>query len=62
MPKQGYYVEWNGDCWQSVFPAHQAHLSNLHETPEDAASYIEECAGPVFVETLPRPFVNGRTP
>jgi hypothetical protein len=41
---QGYFIEHNGDCWQSVFPAWQAELSQLHTTIEDALSYmITEC-------------------
>lgn len=44
MTMQGYYVEHNGDCWQSVFPESEAHKSQLHRTRADAAVYmIDEC-------------------
>jgi hypothetical protein len=37
---QGYFIEWNGDCWQSVFPEHEAHYSQLHESVADALDYM----------------------
>jgi len=42
MKKQGYYVEHNGDCWQSIFPSREAHLSQNHVTVADAQEYIQE--------------------
>ena len=42
--KQGYFVEHNGDCWQSVFPANEANKSQLHTTIIDALDYmVQEC-------------------
>lgn len=39
-----YCIEHNGDCWQSVFPTREAHLSQLHVTIEDALAYmVGEC-------------------
>lgn len=39
-----YYVEHNGDCWQSVFPTAEAAKSQLHVTVSDALDYmISEC-------------------
>lgn len=40
--KEGYYIEHNGDCWQSVFPEKEAHLSQLHDTIGDALEYFRE--------------------
>jgi hypothetical protein len=41
---QGYFVEWNGDCWQSVFPESEARKSQLHQTWKDAvACMTREC-------------------
>lgn len=37
---EGYYVEWNGDCWQSVFPTSLAECSQLHSTVDDACLYM----------------------
>jgi hypothetical protein len=46
---EGYYVEHNGDCWQSVFPSKEARQSALHTTVDDALTYmIEECGVPSF--------------
>lgn len=42
--KEGYYVEHNGCCWQSVFPSSEQEKSQLHDTVEDAIEYMtEEC-------------------
>ena len=39
-----YYVEWNGDCWQSVFPSWQSELSALHASASEAVHYlIDDC-------------------
>lgn len=47
MHLEGYYVEHNGDCWQSVFPKAEAHLSQCHATVEDAVDYmVNECGKP----------------
>lgn len=37
-----FYVEHNGDQWQSVFPPFDAELSQLHATAQDAVAYIKE--------------------
>lgn len=43
--KQGYYLEWNGEQWQSVFPSNEAHKSKLHDTMLDAFEYMYgECS------------------
>jgi len=42
--KEGYYIEWNGDFWQSVFPRALADLSQLHSTVADARAYFKEVA------------------
>lgn len=44
-----YYIEHNGDCWQSVFPHWQHELSQLHATKRDARDYIREIAGNVQI-------------
>lgn len=36
----GYFVEHNGDQWQSVFPVHEADRSQLHTTIDDALTYM----------------------
>ena len=52
--KEGYFVEWQGDNWQSVFPSHQSDFSQLHVTFKDALVWIQECVGDVPVEVLKR--------
>jgi hypothetical protein len=43
----GYFVEQNGDCWQSVFPMAEASKSQLHATTADAVLYmVTECHVP----------------
>jgi hypothetical protein len=43
--KQGYYVEFNGEFYQSVFPQSQSELSQLHTSIDDAIDYfVNECA------------------
>lgn len=47
MTTQGYFIEHNGECWQSVFPEPEAAKSQLHETIDDARSYmVSECGVP----------------
>lgn len=44
MEFEKYGVEWNGDCWQSVFPTQQSEKSQLHTSIDDAVMYMrEEC-------------------
>lgn len=51
--KEGYYVEHNGDCWQSVFPSSEASKSQLHDTVFDAMHYMHgDCGIPITVITL----------
>jgi hypothetical protein len=41
---EGYFVEYNGECWQSVFPSCYADMSSLHLTIDDALDYMtNEC-------------------
>lgn len=41
---EGYFVEHNGDTFQSVFPSAEAAKSQLHTTVPDAINYmVEEC-------------------
>lgn len=49
----GYYVEFNGDLYQSVFPAHEAVKSQLHLTTDDALSYMRnECGVTDNIEVI----------
>lgn len=42
--QEGYFVEHNGDCWQSVFPQAEANKSQLHGDVADAFAYMTlEC-------------------
>lgn len=44
---EGYYIEHNGECWQSVFPSNEAGKSQLHTDPDDAFAYMHyECGIP----------------
>ena len=44
----GYFVEHNGDCWQSVFPHEQSEKSCLHDTQIEALAYmVNECGVPL---------------
>jgi hypothetical protein len=54
--EEGYFVEHNGDCWQSVFPSAEASKSQLHMTISDALSYMHrECGVPMErIRVLPR--------
>ena len=45
-----YTVEFNGDCYQSVFPSAEAELSQLHRTMQDALDYFAEVKPGVNVE------------
>ena len=39
-----YYIEWNGEIWQSVFKTPEAEKSQLHTTLDDAFAYMrDEC-------------------
>lgn len=49
-----YYVEHNGDCWQSVFPHWESELSQLHESVDDAIAYIREKVGHINIVTRAR--------
>lgn len=41
---EGFFIEHNGEFWQSVFPTQYADLSALHFTIEEAKSYmVYEC-------------------
>lgn len=56
MPKlkEGYYVEHNGDCWQSVFPEGESQLSQLHTSIDEAISYMVGQCGWQPITVLPR--------
>lgn len=42
--KEGYFIEWNGEGWQSVFPSNEASKSQLHTDIVDAIYYmVKEC-------------------
>ena len=41
--EQGYFIEHNGDCWQSVFPSWESEKSSLHVEVKDAIDYMVEC-------------------
>jgi hypothetical protein len=50
---EGFYIEHNGDCWQSVFPSDLAEFSQLHTTMEDALGYMTaECNIPATLITV----------
>lgn len=48
MPRrQGYYIEHNGEQWQSVFPEQEANKSQLHSSSDDAFGYMHfKCGVP----------------
>lgn len=51
--RRKYAIEWNGDCWQSVFPEDEAHKSALHETVENADAYMRfECGVEEYIELI----------
>ncbi len=42
-----YFIEHNGEQWQSIFPATEADKSQLHSDPDDAFTYMHyECGVP----------------
>ena len=40
MSEEGYFIEWTGDNYQSVFKTHEADKSQLHTTIQDAFDYM----------------------
>lgn len=44
-----YFVEHNGDCWQTVFPEPEAEKSQLHPSIQEAADYFLELGIHTFV-------------
>lgn len=40
MEKQGYFIEFTGEYYQSVFPKNEADKGALHTTLEDAVDYM----------------------
>ena len=54
-----FAIEWNGDCWQSVFPTKWAEHSQLHTTVQDAAEYIAEVVALIGPEVdVPKELTN----
>lgn len=46
-PLYKYFIEHNGECWQSIFPATESEKSELHADPDDAFAYMHyECGVP----------------
>lgn len=44
MKEQGYYIEFNGEFYQSVFPNNEVEKSQLHLDLPDALDYMNlEC-------------------
>ena len=43
--EEGYFVEWNGDQWQSVFPSSESNHSSLHTSVDDALFYMVDELG-----------------
>ena len=42
-----YFIEFNGEVWQSVFPAEYSDKSQLHPDADDALFYmVTECGVP----------------
>ena len=37
-----YFIEWNGELFQSVFPSKDSHLGQLHVSIEEALIYMRE--------------------
>jgi hypothetical protein len=50
--REGYFVEFNGEFYQSVFPSGESELSQPHTTVEDALEYIAEVKPGVVVEFI----------
>lgn len=42
LEKEGYFIEWNGEHYQSVFPSNEAENSELHTTLNDALYYMTQ--------------------
>ena len=48
MKKESYFIEFNGEHWQSVFPEKESEKSQLHTTSEDGINYMtKECGIPI---------------
>lgn len=48
-----YFIEFNGEHYQSVFPTEQADLSELHISLDEAFSYmVNECNIDVILITV----------
>ena len=45
MEQQGYFVEFTGEYFQSVFPEHESDVSQLHDTAQNAVNYIVQQTG-----------------
>lgn len=44
---EGYFIEHNGEFWQSVFPSYESQKSQLHSDVDDAFYYMNtECGVP----------------
>lgn len=42
LEKEGYFIEWNGEHFQSVFPSDEAEKSSLHPNLQEAINYMVE--------------------
>ncbi len=53
--KQGYFIEHNGEFWQSVFPSNESTKSQLHTSVDDAFAYMafEQGVDPEAIVILP---------
>jgi hypothetical protein len=49
---EGYFIEHNGDTWQSVFPSAESSRSQLHTSVQDALDYMVKEIG------IPRDQIN----
>lgn len=38
--KEGYYIEWDGEYWRSVFLSSESEKASLHTTISDAIDYM----------------------
>jgi hypothetical protein len=45
MEDQNYYIEFTGECYQSVFPEEESDKSQLHTTLQDAVQYVFQESG-----------------
>jgi len=50
--KEGYFIEWNGEHFQSVFPECEAANSQIHSSIEDALLYMKEELGVKEIITI----------